>query len=557
MMTLASKIAHDNRSQGSKIVSMTFVKQEKSEHLQQLLEQDKSINNGVSQEEMSELNKTDYEKEIVGDAQKEDGTSPNINCVSLTEVHLPESEPPRYVCNKKKLEFKNTFLKCLYLKFSTKPDSGILSGKKAFLAEEIAKISLGHIKSSLFSWEVIQYNNLSSNIIGPILLTILRHCKPSEGNGEDEAAAISEECLEIAKFFLMLYADELCEQIFNDVAAGGIDLIPDCSEKHRKSPKDVIQGHITKKGMMEQVDMIEPQKYQPTESSQLRSPKSTNIQLPKSAETQLSEIPTNLSPKQHLISEELIVPDEEETAITIANEIEVAQAVEPVPSVSTECTGEPMDQGLMQASMYDLIKVLAHTILQGALMLSEPNTLTTIGSPSHSVSSDTCEACLDSKWYYSTISGAVAEYKGNNAFGLSKIIAKKIRPDCVRHLLEHMKPSHFGPHHQMWTSQVKTIHPVDSISEIKVTNLNICEDKYKKELQVILQWSVASELDVAEMFLVVNDEAILEKLEKLEMQVRTKKQCVGDLLQAVLNYHQEREKAELREELLDWLLNNM
>nr|XP_020145943.1 A-kinase anchor protein 11-like [Microcebus murinus] len=76
------------------------------------------------------------------------------------------------------------------------------------------------------------------------------------------------------------------------------------------------------------------------------------------------------------------------------------------------------------------------------------------------------------------------------------------------------------------------------------------------QLRIILQWLVASEAEVAELYF--HDPAKKEFI-LLSKQLQEKGWKVGDLLQAVLQYYEVKEKIASEERcksLFDWLLEN-
>lgn len=89
-----------------------------------------------------------------------------------------------------------------------------------------------------------------------------------------------------------------------------------------------------------------------------------------------------------------------------------------------------------------------------------------------------------------------------------------------------------------------------------ITNIDMEPSTVDPQLRIILQWLVASEAEVAELFF--HDSAKKEFIQ-LSKQLQEKGWKVGDLLQAVLNYYEMVEKTSSEEKcksLYDWLLEN-
>ncbi|XP_014645444.1 PREDICTED: A-kinase anchor protein 11 [Ceratotherium simum simum] len=89
-----------------------------------------------------------------------------------------------------------------------------------------------------------------------------------------------------------------------------------------------------------------------------------------------------------------------------------------------------------------------------------------------------------------------------------------------------------------------------------ITNIDMEPCTVDPQLRIILQWLVASEAEVAELYF--HDSAKKEFI-RLSKRLQEKGWKVGDLLQAVLKYYEEMEKASPEERcksLFDWLLEN-
>nr|XP_035938019.1 A-kinase anchor protein 3 isoform X1 [Halichoerus grypus] len=83
-----------------------------------------------------------------------------------------------------------------------------------------------------------------------------------------------------------------------------------------------------------------------------------------------------------------------------------------------------------------------------------------------------------------------------------------------------------------------------------------------KQLQAVLQWVAASELNVPILYIAGGDEGIQEKLLQLSAAAVDKGRSVGEVLQSVLCYEKERQLDEAlgnvtRLQLLDWLMVNL
>ncbi|XP_039219767.1 A-kinase anchor protein 3 isoform X2 [Crotalus tigris] len=98
----------------------------------------------------------------------------------------------------------------------------------------------------------------------------------------------------------------------------------------------------------------------------------------------------------------------------------------------------------------------------------------------------------------------------------------------------------------------------------KVVVANQCapENTHNKQLQAILQWVAASQLNVPMLYFMDDDEETLNKLQQLSMVAVERNYSVGDVMQAVLKYEKERQLGEalgnfVRLPVLDWLLQNL
>ncbi|KAH0616355.1 hypothetical protein JD844_027394 [Phrynosoma platyrhinos] len=104
----------------------------------------------------------------------------------------------------------------------------------------------------------------------------------------------------------------------------------------------------------------------------------------------------------------------------------------------------------------------------------------------------------------------------------------------------------------------------DSVSRRKVvvTNQNAPENIHNKQLQAILQWVAASQLNVPVLYFMDDDEDTLNKLQQLSTVAVERGYSVGEVMQAVLKYEKERQLGEalgnfVRMPVLDWLLQNL
>ncbi|XP_045410504.1 A-kinase anchor protein 3 isoform X1 [Lemur catta] len=95
-----------------------------------------------------------------------------------------------------------------------------------------------------------------------------------------------------------------------------------------------------------------------------------------------------------------------------------------------------------------------------------------------------------------------------------------------------------------------------------VNNYNLTDTVQNKQLQAVLQWVAASELNVPILYFAGDDEGIQEKLLQLSAAAVDKGRSVGEVLQSVLRYEKERQLDEAvgnvtRLQLLDWLMVNL
>ncbi|XP_066488781.1 A-kinase anchor protein 3 [Tiliqua scincoides] len=98
--------------------------------------------------------------------------------------------------------------------------------------------------------------------------------------------------------------------------------------------------------------------------------------------------------------------------------------------------------------------------------------------------------------------------------------------------------------------------------KVVVTNQNAPENMHNKQLQAILQWVAASQLNVPVLYFMDDDEETLNKLQQLSSVAVERGYSVGEVMQAVLKYEKERQLGEalgnfVRLPVLDWLLHNL
>ncbi|XP_072858413.2 A-kinase anchor protein 3 [Pogona vitticeps] len=102
----------------------------------------------------------------------------------------------------------------------------------------------------------------------------------------------------------------------------------------------------------------------------------------------------------------------------------------------------------------------------------------------------------------------------------------------------------------------------ESGRKVVVTNQNVPENIHNKQLQAILQWVAASQLNVPVLYFMDDDEENLNKLQQLSSVAVERGYSVGDVMQAVLKFEKERQLGEalgnfVRLPVLDWLLQNL
>ncbi|XP_070611304.1 A-kinase anchor protein 3 isoform X2 [Erythrolamprus reginae] len=98
--------------------------------------------------------------------------------------------------------------------------------------------------------------------------------------------------------------------------------------------------------------------------------------------------------------------------------------------------------------------------------------------------------------------------------------------------------------------------------KVVVANQNTPENIHNKQLQAILQWVAASQLNVPMLYFMDDDEETLNKLQQLSTVAVERNYSVGDVMQSVLKYEKERQLGEalgnfVRLPVLDWLLQNL
>ncbi|KAG8509112.1 A-kinase anchor protein 3 [Galemys pyrenaicus] len=101
-----------------------------------------------------------------------------------------------------------------------------------------------------------------------------------------------------------------------------------------------------------------------------------------------------------------------------------------------------------------------------------------------------------------------------------------------------------------------------AVPKVIVSNHNLTDTVQNKQLQAVLQWVAASELNVPILYFAGDDEGIQEKLLQLSAAAVEKGRSVGEVLQSVLRYEKERQLDEAvgnvtRLQLLDWLMVNL
>ncbi|XP_026533037.1 A-kinase anchor protein 3 [Notechis scutatus] len=98
--------------------------------------------------------------------------------------------------------------------------------------------------------------------------------------------------------------------------------------------------------------------------------------------------------------------------------------------------------------------------------------------------------------------------------------------------------------------------------KVVVANQSAPENMHNKQLQAILQWVAASQLNVPMLYFMDDDEETLNKLQQLSTVAVERNYSVGDVMQSVLKYEKERQLGEalgnfVRLPVLDWLLQNL
>ncbi|XP_032077864.1 A-kinase anchor protein 3 [Thamnophis elegans] len=98
--------------------------------------------------------------------------------------------------------------------------------------------------------------------------------------------------------------------------------------------------------------------------------------------------------------------------------------------------------------------------------------------------------------------------------------------------------------------------------KVVVANQSAPESIHNKQLQAILQWVAASQLNVPMLYFMDDDEETLNKLQQLSTVAVERNYSVGDVMQSVLKYEKERQLGEalgnfVRLPVLDWLLQNL
>ncbi|XP_060548633.1 A-kinase anchor protein 3 isoform X1 [Pantherophis guttatus] len=98
--------------------------------------------------------------------------------------------------------------------------------------------------------------------------------------------------------------------------------------------------------------------------------------------------------------------------------------------------------------------------------------------------------------------------------------------------------------------------------KVVVANQSAPENVHNKQLQAILQWVAASQLNVPMLYFMDDDEETLNKLQQLSTVAVERNYSVGDVMQSVLKYEKERQLGEalgnfVRLPVLDWLLQNL
>uniref|UniRef100_A0A8C8ZHX4 A-kinase anchor 110kDa C-terminal domain-containing protein n=1 Tax=Prolemur simus TaxID=1328070 RepID=A0A8C8ZHX4_PROSS len=119
------------------------------------------------------------------------------------------------------------------------------------------------------------------------------------------------------------------------------------------------------------------------------------------------------------------------------------------------------------------------------------------------------------------------------------------------------------PKHRNMNFAMKSEPPEGcAAAKMIVSNYNLTDTVQNKQLQAVLQWVAASELNVPILYFAGDDEGIQEKLLQLSAAAVDKGRSVGEVLQSVLRYEKERQLDEAvgnvtRLQLLDWLMVNL
>ncbi|XP_027714488.1 A-kinase anchor protein 4-like isoform X1 [Vombatus ursinus] len=95
-----------------------------------------------------------------------------------------------------------------------------------------------------------------------------------------------------------------------------------------------------------------------------------------------------------------------------------------------------------------------------------------------------------------------------------------------------------------------------------IVNNQSSTSNLKKQLQAVLQWIAASQLEVPMLYFMGDEDGQLEKLPEVSAKAAEKGYSVGDLLQEVMKFAKEQQLDEAvgnmaRRQLLDWLLTNL
>ncbi|XP_061438587.1 A-kinase anchor protein 3 isoform X2 [Rhineura floridana] len=111
-------------------------------------------------------------------------------------------------------------------------------------------------------------------------------------------------------------------------------------------------------------------------------------------------------------------------------------------------------------------------------------------------------------------------------------------------------------------SRIGSGEDTTSDRKVVVTNQNAPENIHNKQLQAILQWVAASQLNVPVLYFMDDDEDTLNKLQQLSTVAVDRGYSVGEVMQAVLKYEKDRQLGEalgnfVRLPVLDWLLQNL